>query len=169
MGNRTIEKQCFIVDTITPSTRVYFQMMPEVTDSKSINWNQIDIIGRSHPILGYASSGPRTFSFTLSFFAHATNRDDTSQTRIQANINFLLSLTYPDYSGGSVKPPHKCILHLGEQVHWPVVAQDISVTYKPTGWLNNLPVHAEVSCLFIEAANDAIDYKKIRFGRKLEI
>jgi len=159
---RIIEDQCWIFDTVTKD-KVVFQMMPEVSDSKSVNWNPIDIVGRSHPLLAYNSSGPRTFSFTLTFFAHASVRDDRSIEQISSELNWLMSLAYPDYGGGQVRPPHKCILKLGKQIVWPVVAQDISISYKSM-WAKNLPVHAEVSCTFLESAMNAISYSQVRGG-----
>lgn len=157
---RIIEKECFILDHKTMD-RVYFQMMPDsISDSKSVNWNQVQIVGRSHPILAYDSSAPRTFSFTLYFFAHPSHEDPTTQGEIVKNIRTLMSLTYPDYRGG-VKPPHKCTLKIGNMIAWHVVAQDISIDYTPL-WKNGLPVYASVSCTFIEAWDDPIDFGAVR-------
>lgn len=159
MPPQIIEKECFILDN--KGGRLRFQMMPDgISDSKSVNWNQIQIVGRSHPILGYDSSAPRTFSFTLTFFAHPSHDDPTSQSDVVKNIRFLMSLTYPDYSSG-VNPPPKCTLKLGKMIIWQVVAQDISVDYSPL-WKNGLPVYATVSCTFIEAWDDPIDFRSVR-------
>lgn len=160
MPPKTIELDCFIVDMVTQG-RVKFQMMPDhISDSKAVNWNQIQIVGRSHPILAYDNSAARTFSFTLTFFANPSHEDPTTQGEIVSNIRFLLSLAYPDYSKG-VNPPHKCVLKIGNMINWMVVAQDISVDYSPL-WKNGLPVYASVSCTFIEAWDDPINYGSVR-------
>jgi hypothetical protein len=162
MPPQIIENDCMILDTKTGEF-IKFQMMPDsISDSKSVNWNQIQIVGRSHPILAYDSSASRTFSFTLYFFAHPSHEDPTTQGTVVENIRFLTSLTYPDYGGG-VKPPHKCVLRIGSMIQWAVVAQDISVSYTPM-WKNGLPVYASVSCTFIESADNPVDYGTVRSG-----
>lgn len=164
---RLIEKDCFLRVAGGGGT-IYFQMMPEITDSKSVNWNMVDVVGRSHPLLGYTSSSCRTFSFSLEFFAHASQRDNRPISQIKQEIDLLMSLTYPDYGSGSVLPPKKCILKLGNMVVFPVVAQDISVTYH-TLWdkASGLPIHASVSCTFIEAHNNPISYTQIKSGSRM--
>lgn len=162
MPPRLIETSSYIRD-IDGGGSVYFQMMPEVTESKSVNWNQIEIIGRSHPILGYSSSAPRTVAFTLTFFAHPSTEDGTTLTDVSRNLRFLLSLAYPDYGGGGVKPPHRCVIKLGAQSKMVGVISDVAVTYK-TLWMNGLPVHAEASVTFIEAYKFPMSYGIIRGG-----
>jgi hypothetical protein len=157
---RIIEKRCKIRDIVT-GTEITFQMMPTISDVKSVNWNMIEIVGRSHPVLGYTSSGPRTFSFTLTFFANPSSSDDTSLKTVSDNLKFLMSLTYPDYDKNLIRPPHKVFLTLGDQIHWSVVAQDISINYSPL-WKDNLPVYADVSCTFIEANNYPISFSRVR-------
>ena len=156
---RIIEQQSYIAD-IETGTIVYFQMMPEVTDSKSVNWNPIEIIGRSHPIWGYASSGARCLSFNLEFFAHPSKEDPTSAVWVRDTLRFLQSLTYPDYNGG-VKPPHRVLVSLGQQTKMVGVIQDVSLLYH-TLWKDGLPVHAEAGITVIEANMRPINYTVIR-------
>lgn len=164
---RIIEKQCQLIDTET-NEALTFQMMPDgISDSKSVNWNNIEIIGRSHPVLGFASSGARTISLPLTFFAlngggigpHRTE-DQTSIDTVSKNLKFLLSLAYPDYSKG-VMPPHRCVLVLGEQVNMICVVADVNITYRSL-WKDGKPVYAEASVTLIEADPYPITYSKIR-------
>jgi hypothetical protein len=159
-GPRIIEKQSTITD-LEDHYRLEFQMMPEISDSKNVNWNHMEIIGRSHPILGYASSGARTVSFTLMFFADPSHDDPTTLQKVSDNLKFLMSLAYPDYDGGRIKPPHKVLLKIGNQLKMKGVLESVNINYH-TLWRDNLPVHAEASVTFIEQENDPIDYKLIR-------
>ncbi len=156
---RLVEEQSYIAD-IETGTIMRFQMMPEVTDTKSVNWNFIEIIGRSHPILGYSSSAPRTLAFNLMFVAHPSHEDGTTAIQVRDNLRFLQSLAYPDYSGG-VKPPHRVLINLGAQTKMVGVIQDVSIIYKDF-WINNLPVVAEAAVTAIEANQKPISYSVIR-------
>jgi hypothetical protein len=167
MGNpRIIEKQCTITD-MDGSGSVTFQMMPNnISISKSVNWNYIDIIGRSHPILGYISSSPKMINFTLMFFANPSSEDPTTLATVSKNLKFFESMAYPDYSGGRVNPPHRYAIKIGKQVSWEYVPQDVTINLT-NYWYEGLPVYASVSCTFIETGSpggngDPVDYRTVR-------
>jgi hypothetical protein len=165
MPPRIIEKSSYIKDLVT-GTKMEFQMMPDVSDSKAVNWNHIEIIGRSHPLLGYASSGPRTISFTLGFFATqgggggGSVGDPMPISKVSSNLKFLLSLAYPDYDGG-VKPPHLVMVRLGSQVMMKGVVTDVTNVYN-TLWNDNLPMQAQSTVTIIEAEPRPVNYSYIR-------
>lgn len=168
MPPRIVEKQSYILDLIT-TTKMEFQMMPEISDSKSVNWNHINIIGRSHPILGYDSSAPRMITLNLQFFATVGGGggggavgDPMTIHQVKDNLRFLQSLAYPDYSG-DVKPPHKCLIKIGNNTKMVGVCQDVTVSYKGP-WDIGLCMMGEANITFIEAHNFPIDYAIIRGG-----
>lgn len=53
-----------------------------VSDSKSVNWNNIELPGASHPIYQYVNSGERTISFTAKLL-----RISWSRWRVNSNKN----------------------------------------------------------------------------------
>lgn len=158
---RHIEKSCILIDVETQDS-IEFQMMPDgISDAKSANYNHIEIVGRSHPVLGYSSSGPRTISFTLIFFGNPSLEDTTTVAKVSKNLKFLLSLVYPDYSSG-VKPPHRCVLRLGNQVNMICVVSDVNINYRHLWDENGQPVYAEASVTCIEADPYPITFSTIR-------
>lgn len=163
---RIIEQQCYIRDLDANYTLV-FQMMPEVSISKSVRWNYIEIIGRSHPVLGYASSGPKTYTFTLMFFANPSSEDKRSLDQISRDLRFLESLAYPDYDRGGVFPPHRCLIKLGSQSKMVGVIENVDI-YDKTLWKDGKPVYAEAAVTFIEAHKNPVSYSVIRSAGGLE-
>ena len=123
------EAFCYLIDLET-SDRVSFQLMPEsFGESKSANYDQIPILGRSLPYLGYANSSSRATSLTMQF--HALGDPYTPQWVVQ-QVRFLESLVYPDYEGGFAYPPHRVMLVMGEAMGMVCVATNVT-----TGWLGH--------------------------------
>lgn len=74
--------------------------MPEITDSKSANYNSQTVFGRSSPIRSYSDSGARTIS--VSFDLINTPIDEG------ANFEFLRAIAaaaHPQYDQGIAPPP----------------------------------------------------------------
>lgn len=79
-----------------PAGRIIFMYMPEqFSESKSVNWNDTDIIGRSEPVIGYRSSGPRIFNITLTLIAGETPDPVFDVIR---PLWLVRSWAYPNYS-----------------------------------------------------------------------
>jgi len=145
------EPYCYIIDLET-GDKCEFQLMPDVFgESKSANWDQIPIIGRSLPYLGYAHSGPRTASFTLLF--HAIGGKWTP-VWVMEHVRFLKSLVYPDYQNGFTFPPHRAMLIVGEAIGMVCVAANVTTnwmgpwTFSDSG--EAYPFRAEVTIDLIE-------------------
>ena len=148
---------CYIVDMDVRGAgqrdRLEFQLMPEnIGESKSANYDQIPIIGRSLPFLGYAHSGSRTCSLQISF--HALGGDVYTPVWVLSQVRFLEALAYPDYITGITYPPHRVMLVLGEAIGMVCVATNVS-----TNWVGPWAIsednaayahHADVSVDFIE-------------------
>ena len=105
---------CFIRDLVT-GEQYDFQFMPEsLIDSKQASFTDYIILGRSSPLKGYQYGPSRTMEVTLLLFAAPTMGNDAPQPAdVNDKKNFLISLMYPDYDGG-IKPPHKCLIQVGD-------------------------------------------------------
>ena len=136
--------------------KLHFQFMPdEISDSKGANFSDTEIIGRSHPIKGYSSSGARLLSFTLQFYQMASDDD------IMQRVTDLKSLCYPHYAG-SVFPPPPVHVVVGYKIGMWAVLTQCDITYKPP-WNNDTdPMFIEVSLSFSEVGLRAWDLNEIR-------
>lgn len=95
-----------------------------VSDSKSVNWNNIELPGASHPIYQYVNSGERTISFTAKLLreikpvAGETIVKSPYNVDINDVVRFLRSCLYPQKSNTEtiVKAPPICKIKLGGSV-----------------------------------------------------
>ena len=114
-----------------------FQLIPNtITDSKSASYTPYNILGRSSPLQGYQMSQPRKIDFQgVKLFASPTaNGPPMPPPLIKQQVDFVLSLPYPDYAGG-IKPPHKCLLIFGGNVQMIGVCESASASYEAgTPW-----------------------------------
>lgn len=93
---------------------VNLRILPEVTDSKSAEYPDENIIGRSAPVKVYSHSGNRQIGWKCTFIT--TKQDDILQN--YRNLRALQSAVYPD-DGDSISidapyiPPPICKIRLG--------------------------------------------------------
>ena len=152
-----------------------FQFMPQlITDSKTAFFNDVPIIARSSPIKNYSGSGSRTIQFTLEFFAAPEQGlDGITPLLIKTRIDACRALTYPDYTGFVMKPPPRCIIHIGNQVAMLGICRNVSVSYNGDSPWDIAPVslshHASVSLTFEEALNIPLDNIETRLGLPVSI
>lgn len=85
--------KCYIV---TPYGQVTLKILPEITDSKSANYINEAIIGRSNPVTTYSHSEPRVISTELTFMVTKCS-DITDNLR---SLRIIQSLVYPGQPGG---------------------------------------------------------------------
>ena len=146
----------YIVNLITGNQMVIRIFPDEVTDSVSSQWEEVVPRGRSNPIQGYSSSGPRTVSYTLQL------HDDYLPDGILATVNQLRALTYPVYNGGSISPP-KCLIRVAGNIKFTAICKEVSVTWmKPLR--NGYYINAEVSLTFDEVPSVAKSAVEITNG-----
>lgn len=161
--------QCFIKDIDGGDKTYTFQFIPSsITDSKNANYADYAIQGRSSPLKGYQNSAPRILSFTVKMWAQPTQENDSpTPADIKADVDFLRSLTYPDYQGG-LKPPHRCLVQIGENVRMYGVCKSVTVSYNANENVWDLgPGYAHgpsVSLVFEEIANTPLDTWDVRDG-----
>lgn len=149
------EAFCFIVDLDNRQSpeRLHFQLMPDtITESKSANYEEIPIIGRSLPLLGYTNSTARQVSLSLSFAA--LKRDgEYSPEGILKKVRWLESKVYPHYDGIWVLPPHRLLLVIGKALAMTCVMSSCTTTHmKPwnVAGVDARPFRVQVDCSFIE-------------------
>ena len=85
--------------------------LPELSDSKSANYSDISIIGRSFPMKTYGSSENRAISWSMHLFVK-------KQEDIVGNLAILRKLescVYPRFTGpGPYAPPLICRIKCGD-------------------------------------------------------
>lgn len=131
------------------------------SETKTANYAQMSILGRSEPILGYSNSGPRTFNINLHF---AETSGDPFQDVIKP-VRLCRSWLYPDYSD-AVLPnlPPRIILAVGQWLVQRCVALRVDVTYShPWGrapYADNtlVPATGEISSSFSDSADSMLPY-----------
>lgn len=147
-----------------------FQFMPNsISDSGAAVYNDTIPIARSSPVKSYSHSSARTISFALEFFASPeAGLGFITPLLIKTRIDALRALRIPDYSGMQLKPPPRCIVHIGEQIAFLGVCKSVSVTYDNTSPWDVLPVvlahHAIVNLTFEEALNIPLSNNEVRLG-----
>lgn len=154
---------CYIVNLITNDSSgsgvVYLPHIPEeFSYSKSNNFEDMEIKGRSEPFQGYNNSSALTVDVSVTISAdYCTGRD------IDVILSKLEALSYPRYSeAGRIIPP-KCFFRCA--------------TFSVEGVLDNLSITrrlpiidgkysiAEVSLSFIETHDTSVSAKTVQ-GRK---
>jgi len=120
----------FLASDVTKGIR--FQMWPDsIDDAKSVNWNNIDVIGRSEPLVVYHSSGPRELAFTLFFSASVDEKDEIGTAKVQEKVNFIKSLSYPvraKETGFSTSPP-LILLIVGDLIYTRCILKSYNVAW----------------------------------------
>ena len=125
----TFENAAIILET-EPAERVEFQVWPDtITAAKSVNWADVNIIGRSEPVKTYQSGTPRTFNFILSFVASVDAGDQGTPEWVKENVNFLESLVYSQQTGITFFPPVVLLL-VGDLINSRCVVRSVSVILK---------------------------------------
>jgi len=122
------EAFCFILDSDS-GERVEFQLMPEaISESKSATYNEIPIIGRSLPLLGYANSTSRSMGLGLTFAAlYAEGK--YSPSWIEQQIRWLESKVYPIYADGFMYPPPRLFVVVGKAIGLQCVMTSVNTTW----------------------------------------
>lgn len=117
-----IDTPLYLTNLVTNNT-LAFDVKPEsFSDSNSAQFDSEDIRGRSTPIQGYSSSGPRSFNISLALY------DDYLYYGIINTTKFLRALEYPSYAQGIVTPP-SAHLRYGSMVSAKVIVTSVDVSW----------------------------------------
>ncbi len=162
---RAVRRHIWVKDIETGDKMEAHAIMANYTDSKTPTWTPTNIIGRSSPIYGYSYSGSRTLNYTFNFHTSVEQEDDTTPEDVKKACDFFLSLAYPDYSGGAIKPPHRVLVHIGNQVSFTAIVGSVSVTYSdPYDVHTGLAYNAKVTVSFSEVDDIPKGYEEVRMG-----
>lgn len=112
----------------TLSDRIYFKYtFNQFEETKSANYAEVNIMGRSEPMLGYAGSGPRIFTLPLVF---AATEQNFHFSQVIAPIWLIRSWLYPDYNTTQQpKTPPPLLLVMGSWLSQRVVARSATIRY----------------------------------------
>ena len=87
----------FIYEIDEPTRIIRFSFMPQsFNESKRANYQEIGILGRSEPIMGYSGSGPRLFNINLSL--PVMGESPFTPDEVIQQVRLVQSWVYPDYS-----------------------------------------------------------------------
>lgn len=128
----------------------------ELEDSNSASFSEVNIQGRSAPVLGYDGSGPRMIRFTLQL------HDDYCPQGIKQEVQNLKALTYPKYSGSRIEPP-RCYVRIGNFLRMTGVCDDVSVNWKKP-YRDGVFVYADVSLSFKAALEMPLSANDVQWG-----
>lgn len=149
----------------------------EISESKTANYNLIDIPGRSEPIYAYMNSSPREISLHIMFVAgigqdktvntgNSTIEDDA--VMVKQKVDWLRSLVYPDYSvAGIVRPPHRILVSIGNLIKSICITTSVSPVYKAPWDESLLPYIAEVDISFQEVNEVPYGSTDIKAGKQV--
>lgn len=146
---------CFILnlDSNDADDILEFQLLPRsIGEGKSANYDQIPIIGRSLPHLGYAHSSSRQTNLSLEF-ASLKAEGKYSPTWVQEQVRWLEAKVYPRYEDIWVYPPPRLQLVMGYAFSFTCVMQSVNTTWLSPWHVENdlaLPFRAQVDISLIE-------------------
>lgn len=164
-GSLQVLAKCRI---ITPDDTIYLKILPEITDSKSANYVNETIAGRSSPVTTYSHSEPRMISSDLHFMVTKC-QDITDNLRY---LRLIESLVYPGDPANKAPytPPPICKFYCGRLLGDAgvcVVLKNYSVRYQsdvPWDVETYLPYRFTVTCQWevVYACANLPTYQTIR-------
>lgn len=147
---------------------LFFQFMPDdIQDSKSAQYSDFPIVGRSVPLKNYDGSPSRQISLTLDFFTMPLEKQPFPDPyTIKRWCDRLRSWCYPDYSRGGILPPHTVLIRVGITLAMTAVITQCTVSYPFKTWTAGqlLPMGARVNLRFEEIARIPPDTNEVQNG-----
>lgn len=103
-------KDCLI--SIPGAGEIQLNNLPDISESKSAEYNDEPVMGRSTPMKTYSHSGNRSINMTLHFYV--VSKEDAANNL--ADLRKLESLVYPrtGKSGMPFQPPPVCSIKCGK-------------------------------------------------------
>lgn len=138
-GNLNKIEDCYVDIPNGNPSRIFFNNLPDLSDSKAAVYNDETIIGRSNPLHTYSHSANRTINVGFHFFL--VKPSDAADNL--AALRTIQSAVYPrEGSGGApFQPPPVCRIKCGDLLSKEplcVVLQNYSVKFpKDVAWWTN--------------------------------
>lgn len=140
-----------------------FYLPSDITSNNSVNYESSSIKGRSAPLQGYETTGPRSIDVSLTLAAGIKPYDTGDMVdRMHKDINFVESLLYPDYSSAYVLPPATVLLSLGPDIRVKGVMTNFSKNYKAPLDEKGRYMICDISFTITQVTDDPPDYTDIR-------
>ena len=143
------------------------------SESITANWSSPgSILGRSVPILGYNSTGPRTISVSIELYAgtpygpNALINTKDSVGSLHNDVSFLKSLEYPDYETSVVETPPLVFVSLGKTLRLRGVVTNVTVVHMSPFDEQNRSLHVKIDLSITQVSDDPPDYLDIRSQNK---
>lgn len=94
--------------------KIYMDILPDITDGKSAEYQTESGIGRASPFIIYKNSSIRSIGWTCHFIAQSSSSNDYTKSinKIANNIRLIQSACYPTNEFG--QPPPICHLKCGQ-------------------------------------------------------
>lgn len=117
-GELTIIPNLYIlIPTRNGNHRIDFNSLPTITDGKQAKYDGAPVIGRSNPILTYASSESRQIGLELPFVTLRLNGGGVGSRSYNLEaLRAIMSAAYPrTYESGAIAfaPPPVCVIKFG--------------------------------------------------------
>lgn len=127
-------RDAMLIDSIERRSVVFTYMPAEFSESKAAEWQSVNILGRSEPLVSYAWSGPRLFNLTLFFIAHG---ERSIESEVLGPVRLIRSWVYPLYSsqqrtGNATRlatPPY-ILFVVGTWLRQRCIVLNVNVTYR---------------------------------------
>lgn len=162
-GNLNKIEDCYVYIPGGSPSKIEFDNLPDISDTKTSVYNDENIIGRSSPLHTYSHSSNRTISIGFHFFIIKPDDAEMNLNKMRT----IQSAVYPQDGGGSVpfNPPPVCQIRCGDLLATTpicVVLQSYSVKF-PTDvawWTNGSGIYCpykfdvETSWLVVYSSQD---------------
>ena len=138
-GNLNKVEDCYVVIPGGSPSRIDFDNLPDLTDTKAAVYNDENIIGRSNPLHTYSHSANRTINISFHFFLVKPEDADLNLRKLRT----IQSAVYPrpGTGGAPFQPPPVCRIKCGDllaNTDLCVVLQNYSVKFPTdTAWWTN--------------------------------
>jgi len=123
-----------IIDLLETRVLEFVYMPAEFSESKAAEWANVNILGRSEPIVSYSHSGPRVFNLNLWFIVHG---ERSYAQEILEPIRLIRSWVYPYYStqergqpNTRLSTPPTLLFVVGSWLRQRCIAQRYNITYR---------------------------------------
>lgn len=149
---------------IVRGTSIPIKFKPDsIGESKSADYSQTTIYGRSAPLLGYTGSSARKVGLTIKFFVDGTNYKSFDE--VDNYIKLLKSSIYPTYGGAQIIPPEPVILCIEKVLKIVGVVESIDVSVpEESAWNINVgkPYMREVRIEISEIRRVPLDWSEVK-------
>lgn len=138
-------------------------ILPEVSKSLTANYENISIPGRSAGVQSYSDTAGISKSVTLELMAGAglyVGEDPVKD--MEADISFVESLVYPDYSSSIVNPPSIVLLYLGPSSILKGVVTSVTVDSMKPYTVDGRPMRYKLGFTVLQATDNPPDYRDVR-------